>query len=183
MKAEGLAQTYDESGWCFVEAAISAGLKRGTRRLDLAKRTKRAMHAYGSRWWAPEAMLERVCAAARLPPLLPDEVRRRLEHEKTFTSKADVTVVNQLYRGFFEGATRFATRLDFGALAWGDEQAAQLADVLPSFTALTALDLSKNKLGSAVAAAIAKYVSGSSGIDLARPLVQLCWTRAGHRNG
>ena len=83
---EGIAQTYDESGWCFVEAAISAGLKVGTRRLDLAKRTDRAMEfAYGGSW-PPEYMLEGVCAAARPPPLLPDEVRRRLEHEKKFTS-------------------------------------------------------------------------------------------------
>ena len=98
---------------CFVEAAISAGLKVGTRRLDLAQRTEAAMgHAYGGNW-NPDYMLEGVCAAARLPPLLPDEVKRRLEHEKTFTSKADIAVVDKLYRTFFDGAARFATRLNF----------------------------------------------------------------------
>ena len=62
---EGIAQTYDESGWCFVEAAISAGLKVGKRRLDLAKRTDKAMgFAYGGGWPA-EYMLEGVCAVAR----------------------------------------------------------------------------------------------------------------------
>ena len=67
---------------CFVEAATSAGVKVGTRRLDLGKRTDLAMRrAYGGRM-SPENKLEGVCAARRLPPLLPDEVRRLLETEK-----------------------------------------------------------------------------------------------------
>ena len=100
----GIAQTYDESGWCFVEAAISAGLKVGTRRLDLAKRTDKAMGCmYGGSSFVLEVMLDHVCAAARPPPLLPDEVRRRLD-EKKFTSKADVDVVDGLYRAFLSGA-------------------------------------------------------------------------------
>ena len=82
---------------CFVEAAISAGLKLGTRRLDLGKRTDKAMEYDGGRYGNPSAppeyTLEGACAAARLPPLLPDEVKQRLKNEKTFTSKADVGVV------------------------------------------------------------------------------------------
>ena len=65
MAAAGLAVDYNESGWCFVEAAISAGLKMGTRRLDLAKRTEEAMCvAYGGAY-VPHQKLESVCAAAR----------------------------------------------------------------------------------------------------------------------
>ena len=134
----GIAQTYDESGWCFVEAAISAGLKVGTRRLDLAKRTDEAMGwAYGGDW-NPEAMLDCVCAAARPPPLLPDEVRRRLD-EKKFTSKADVDVVDRLYRLFFDGAAASATQLDFSGLGWREAEAQQLKEVLPRFTQLKVL--------------------------------------------
>jgi len=122
-----IAQTYDESGWCFVEAAISAGLKVGKRRFDLAKRTDQAMGcAYGDNCYGndkldpkgayerlvPECILENVCAAARMPPLLPDEVRRRLDKKK-FTSKADVDVVDRLYRAFFNGAASSAAQLDF----------------------------------------------------------------------
>ena len=117
--------------------------------------------AYGGNWF-PDYMLQGVCAAARLPPLLPDEVKRRLEHEKTFTSKADIAVVDKLYRTFFDGAARFATRLNFQQLAWGDEEVQQLVGVLPRFAALTALDLSRNKLGAAGAKEIAKYVKGSA---------------------
>ena len=134
----GIAQTYDESGWCFVEAAISAGLKVGIRRLDLAKRTDNAIgHAYGSDW-NPDYMLENVCAAARLPPLLPDEVRRRLD-EKKFTSKADMEVVDRLYRLFFDGAADSATQLDFSGLDWGEAEVQQLKEVLPRFTRLKVL--------------------------------------------
>ena len=153
----GIAQTYDESGWCFVEAAISAGLKVGKRRLDLAKRTDKAMgFAYGGPW-NPEAKLEGVCAAARMPPLLPDEVRRRLD-EKKFTSKADVGVVDGLYRAFFDGAADSATQLDFSGLDWGEAEAQQLKEVLPRFTRLKALDLTDNKLGAAGASAIASLL-------------------------
>ena len=153
-----IAQTYDESGWCFVEAAISAGLKVGKRRLDLAKRTDRAMEwAYGG-GWIQEAMLEGVCAAARPPPLLPDEVRRRLQHEKQFTSKADVGVVDGLYRAFFDGAAASAVQLDFSGLSWGEKEAQQLKEVLPRFTRLKALDLSRNALGAARASAIASLL-------------------------
>ena len=154
---EGIAQTYDESGWCFVEAAISAGLKVGTRRLDLAKRTDQAMRmAYA--WLGPSAgMLEGVCAAARPPPLLPDEVRRRLD-EKKFTSKADVDVVDGLYRAFFDGAADSATQLNLSGLDWGEVEAQQLKEVLPRFTQLKALDLSDNKLGATGASAIASLL-------------------------
>ena len=155
---EGIAQTYDESGWCFVEAAISAGLKVGKRRLDLAKRTETAMGcAYGGPWNS-ECMLEGVCAAARLPPLLPDEVRRRLEQEKKFTAKADVGVVDGLYRDLFGGAADSAMQLDFSGLGWGEAEAKQLEVVLPHFTQLKTLDLSENKLGAAGASAIASLL-------------------------
>ena len=157
---EGIAQTYDESGWCFVEAAISAGLKVGKRRLDLKKRTDKAMSGYGGFWenLFPGSTLESVCAVARPPPLLPDEVRRRLEQEKKFTAKADVGVVDGLYRDFFGGAADSATQLDFSGLGWGEAEAKQLEVVLPHFTQLKMLDLSRNKLGAAGASAIASLL-------------------------
>ena len=143
----GLAQSYDESGWCFVEAAISAGVKVGKRRLDLSKRTRDAMgHAYGGDW-NRNYMLEDVCAAARLPPLLPDDVRRLLTTEKKFTASADLDKVDQLYRTFFDGVTLAATQLNMQGLGWTETQVEQLVAVLPRFTALTWLDLSHNKLG------------------------------------
>ena len=48
---------------------MSAGVKVGTRRLDLAKRAEDAMgFAYGGNGISPGYMLEGVCAARRQPP-------------------------------------------------------------------------------------------------------------------
>ena len=79
-------------------------------------------------------------------------------HEKKFTSKADVDVVDGLYRAFFDGAADSATQLNFSGLDWGEAEARQLKEVLPRFTRLKALDLSNNKLGAAGASAIASLL-------------------------
>ena len=100
--------------------------------------------------------LVEVCTAARLPPLPPEEVRRRLEHEKTFTQgAADVDVVDKLYRAFFEGVAGHAKELTFAGLEWGEAEARQLAAVLPRFAALEKLNLGFNRLGAGGAAALA----------------------------
>jgi len=87
-----------------------------------------------------------VCAAHRSPPLQPDVVRRQLETEKCFTAKADIEVVDQLYRDFFDGIIKFARELDFCDLQWGSTEAKALVEVLPRFAALTSLMLDKHPL-------------------------------------
>ena len=131
-----------------MEAAISAGVKAGYFRLDLGKRTEVAMRGYPA--------LRKACTAARLPPLPPEEVRRRLEHELKFTNgKTDVDVVDNLYRAFFDGVAGHAKKLNFRFLEWGEAEARQLAAVLPRFAALEVLSLSFNRLGDGGAAALA----------------------------
>ena len=44
-----LAADYDESGWCFVEAAISAAIKVGARRLDLYSLAGNYLKAEGAK--------------------------------------------------------------------------------------------------------------------------------------
>ena len=75
-----------------------------------------------------------------------------------FTSKADVGVVDGLYRDFFDGAADSATQLNFSGLGWGEAEARQLKEVLPRFTRLKALDLSDNKLGATGASDIASLL-------------------------
>ena len=122
-----------------IRCAISAAISTAGKRLDLGKRTEEAMRGgYGN--------LMRVCTAARLPPLPPEEVRRRLQHEKTFTQgAADVDAVDKLYRTFFEFVAGHAKDLHFVDLGWGEAEARQLAAVLPRFAALTSLDVSDNE--------------------------------------
>jgi Ran GTPase-activating protein (RanGAP) involved in mRNA processing and transport len=155
-----LAETYEDSGWCYVEAAISAAIKPGFLRLDLAKRTERAMAcAYGPGVPGDEAdnMLARVCARRRPPPPSPETVRRLLQTEKRFTNKSDVSKVADLYATFFGKVTNVG-ELKFQGLEWGDADVVELCEVLPRFAALRTLDLSRNKIGPAGASALGEVL-------------------------
>jgi hypothetical protein len=144
-----LAETYEDSGWCYVEAAISAAIKPGFLRLDLAKRTERAMACgYGpGEPWESDNMLARVCARRRPPPPPPETVRRLLQTEiKRFTNLSDVSKVTDLYATFF-GKVINVGELKFQGLEWGVADVVELCEVLPRFAALRTLDLSQNKIG------------------------------------
>ena len=151
---------YEVSGWCYVEAAISAAVKEGGCRLDLGKRTGEAMeYAYTHDGNNLSNKLTAVCAGRRPPPLPPSEVARLLETEKKFTNSSDTGVVAALYRTFFESIASATERLAFRELQWGDAEAAQLAAVLPEFVRLRELDLSNNELGAEGARALAPVVA------------------------
>ena len=151
-----LAETYEDSGWCYVEAAISAAIKPGFLRLDLAKRTERAMacaYGPGEPWDEADDMLARVCARRRPPPPSPETVRRLLQTEKRFTNSSDVSKVADLYATFFGKVTN-VDALVFQGLEWGDADVVELCEVLPRFAALRTLDLSRNKIGPEGASAL-----------------------------
>lgn len=143
-----LARTYGESGWCFVESMISAGVKSSSRRLDLAKRTDGVnIYSAGEASHLDDRRLDRMCAAKRPPPVPCDAIRHALAHEKKFTNGADVDVVDGIYRAFFNRVRSTATELDFKASSWADEEVSALGRVLPSFSALTSLRLERNSIG------------------------------------
>jgi hypothetical protein len=150
-----LAETYEDSGWCYVEAAISAAIKPGFLRLDLAKRTKLAMAcAYGPDLPGdPDEMLACVCARRRPPPPSPETVRRLLQTEKRFTNSSDVSKVADLYATFFGKVTN-VDALVFQGLEWDDADVVELCEVLPRFAAVRTLDLSENKIGPKGASAL-----------------------------
>jgi Ran GTPase-activating protein (RanGAP) involved in mRNA processing and transport len=155
-----LAETYEDSGWCYVEAAISAAIKPGFLRLDLAKRTEEAMAcAYGPE--EPRGLhpvtnnfkLACVCARRRPPPPSPETVRCLLQTEKRFTNSSDVSKVADLYAAFFGRVTN-VDALVFKGLEWGDADVVKLCEVLPRFAAVRTLDLSSNKIGPEGASAL-----------------------------
>ena len=148
MAALGLAETYESSGWCFVESSVSSGVKHADRRLNLGLRTEEAMAtAYGVYPNSSEC-LNIVCSANRQPPMDPDWVAQELRTTKKFTGKGDVPVVEALYREYFEGVASTATILNFSKLQWGGAEAATLASVLPHYLSLRTLDMSQNGIGS-----------------------------------
>ena len=132
---------YEKSGWCYVEAAISAAVKVGLNRLDLAKRTESALGwCYGDDQWVPEARLDCVCAGSRLPPPTPEYVRGQLETDKVFTNSADVGTVADLYRSFFDTVATSLEHMDVSKLAWGDSEVELLCAVLPRFGNLKSIE-------------------------------------------
>jgi len=155
-----LAETYEDSGWCYVEAAISAAIKPGFLRLDLAKRTERAMacaYGPGEPWDESDDLLARVCARRRPPPPSPETVRRLLQTEKRFTNSSDVSKVADLYATFFGKVTNVG-ELKFEGLEWGDADVVKLCEVLPRFAVLRTLDLSENKIGPEGASALGEVL-------------------------
>ena len=176
---------YEQSGWCFVEAAISAAVKEGGCRLDLGKRTEEAMDfAYTHDGNRLDTKLTAVCAGRRPPPLPPSEVARLLETEKTFTNSSDTGVVASLYRTFFEIIAGATERLAFRELHWGDAEAAQLAVVLPEFGQLKEVRAHKHTQGDSTSLRVPAHpfllrvwlVSGSSTF----PLMSLERREQGH---
>ena len=152
----GLAETYEESGWCFVESSVSAGVKVGNRRLDLSLRNEGEFHERGyagnSRYYHKGGLM-RDCATTRPVPMSPEHVAKLLHSgAKKFTNAADIDVVADLYKQYFCSITSAAQSLAFSELKWGDAQAAELAELLPRYTALRSLDLSFNQLGAVGAA-------------------------------
>ena len=144
----GLAETYESSGWCFVESSVSSGVKHADRRLNLGLRTEEAMETAYSSAFDFEDCLNDVCTANRQPPMDPDWVAQELRTNKKFTGKGDVPVVEALYRDYFEGVASTATVLNFSRLQWGDEEVATLVSVLPRYVSLNSLNMSENCIGS-----------------------------------
>jgi len=151
--------TYDGSGWCFVEASLSAALKRGPRRVDLGKFTADELfysnvpHAIGN------------CAkGTRTPPRQPSVVAKMLESKSFFAKSIDLPKVAALYRDFFETVAPWQRELLLSGLEWGDEEVVELAGALPSFVALESLDLSHNKIRDEGGKALAAYVVASGSL-------------------
>ena len=132
---------YETSGWCFVEAAISALVKLGLNRLDLRRRTDKALDwCYGSDTYIPEARLDCVCAGQRLPPPTPEHVKHLLETQKKFTNDSDVSVVANLYKDFFETIASSVESMDVSNLQWGPHETKALCNVLTRFDKLSSIE-------------------------------------------
>ena len=84
---------------CDVKAAISSAITDGACRLDLGKLEIGDGGHVMEGSWVP---IKTKCCENRMPPLLPETVRKLLEQEKTFTTKSDVGSVAELYQRFFD---------------------------------------------------------------------------------
>ena len=140
----GIERDYFVRGWCTFELTIASALKDELYLLDL-----------GQLCLAPSAVddfytqVELVCYAGRQPPLSPDAFSSMLTSKAFTNGKSDHQLVAGLYADFVCEALGTVTALGFGALRWGDAEAAQLAEVLPLCKRLTSLTLDSNAIGNA----------------------------------
>ena len=157
--------SYEKSGWCYVEAAMSAAIKVGLNRLDLSQRTGVAMATCYSTTGVAMACLDRVCAKQRLPPPTPEQVDHNLQIVKVFTNRADIDAVSTLYQTYFNDVTRDLKHLDVSRLGWGWKEVESLcSDFIPCCASLMSINLSQNELCSETAKHIAKVICVSASL-------------------
>ena len=136
---ERITHKYMDRGWPFFEQAISAMITDPINLIELNQNTIQ------SEDWT--ALLE-VSHVHRKPPMLPSAFLQELE-EKVFTNgKADLLLVSSIYQETFTAAVGSATSLWFAGLLWSNEEAKQIADLLPSCNRLEQLALQDNSISS-----------------------------------
>ncbi len=154
MASAGLAPSYETSGWCFVESAMSSVLSGNSSRIDLAKRMSiKQMGHLGNT--DPFLHLRAKCRTGRSPPLLPAAVCRLLREEKQFTSGADEAKVAHMYEEFFEAVAPHKEELWLSGLDWDAADAEALVEALPRFERCRKIILSRNPIGDAGCKALA----------------------------
>ena len=143
-QAEGTnVAKYFDRGWCATESAWAGLTKAGFLSLDLGK-----MHD-GKEYDHDSLTEDCTHDGGRRPPLLPSAFAAELETKSFTNGKDDKPLVKRLYEAAFEEQFGKATELRYNVLGWGDEEAAQLAEVLASGAAprLKSLELLSNQIG------------------------------------
>jgi len=162
MEALGLARTYKESGWCWVESALSALLKDNLIRFDLAKRNTPGPF---DEQFTSYARLRLRCAVGRDPPLTPLGMSKIVRTAKRFTGKADCDVVDDMYGDFFEAAAPMVEEFEPRDFGWGEAEACAMAEVLPRCVNCCKVSVIDNPLGDAGAKAIYEALDAAPSVQ------------------
>ena len=94
----------------------------------------------------------------RHAPIHPDELESMLELKRFTSRAADLPLVLRLYRQTVVSVLGGVEALKFGRLGWGNQQTADLADVLPLCKRCTKLNLHRNAIGGEGVTAIVQAV-------------------------
>ena len=149
----GLARTYEDSGWCYVELTSSAIVKRKGRQLDLSKRGRAERYQPDeiSGLFGEGEFILMTCEQNRVPPTHPEDMTLELETVKVFTGKGDLPVVAKMYRTLFELVAPTIKEADYSRLGWGAPEGVKVAKSLPSMSSLTSVDVGGNSIGKGAA--------------------------------
>lgn len=149
---------YFDRGWCFFEATASSLTKHGIFCLDIGAAEKEVLDEQVD--WHE---LSRKATAGRMPPLAPEDMEKELA-KRTFTNKADFSMVAGIYERFFNDVAGRAQKLNFNNYGesvwagWADDDIAQLARALPSFKKCQGLALGSHSFGEAGLASLQEAV-------------------------
>jgi hypothetical protein len=153
---------YGERGWCIFEFRLSALVKDNDCFLQLSRFSGRLDYWPG---------IVQECAARRPAPITPDAFRERVlggmdDGTIRFTNGKDATaVIIPQYEAAFVRLMSEVSALDYEELAWGDEEARELAESIAYAHArgglrkLRKLNLLKNKVGDDGLAQIARVIA------------------------
>ena len=137
MPASFVGPSYDESGWCHFESAVSSIIKPWDQRLTIQQSSGDEVEY---------ATLGQNCKVARRPPVTPATFEQELR-ARSFTSGTDSNIVKELYDRTFHDLSHSVTRLCFRNLLWSLEEARLLSQTLPMFVNCVEVDLSHNPFG------------------------------------
>jgi hypothetical protein len=146
---------YAERGWTTCESSWAA----------LAKGSSRAC-------WAPIWDVVGDEAYERRPPMAPAAMARVVASRRFTSKKSDLPMVIEINTRTILSLFRDVEHLWYGRLGWGDEEVAELCELLPLCASVKRLSLGDNAIGNAGAAALADAIAGGALPTLERLLLK-----------
>jgi hypothetical protein len=139
---ERVVHKYNGRGWPRFERAVSMMITDGDNLLDLAPGGKSIAHDSEC---VDFQTLWHKCHASRKPPRLPEAFEEVLQ-TLHFTNGSDREFVAKKYKETFQEVLDAAEELWFAELGWKDEDAYELAEVLPHCHSLVQISLIGNQI-------------------------------------
>lgn len=138
---------HESQGWPAFEWQVSQMATLPDRVLDLGQLDVTRCKDWG-------AIVASCRVQSRRPPALPEAFAKTLQ-TRSFSCASDRRLLQTGYRWIFGDVMHSVEVFDFSFHNWGDDEARQLADVLPSCNCLKRLYLSWNHIGDSGAEALA----------------------------
>lgn len=118
------------------------------------------------------------CSQGRKPPITPHRFDEELKQLRFTNAKADSRIVYHMYARAFESKLSCAKVLEYQALKWGNQEAADLAAALPAALSVREIHLQRNFIGDAGLRALARAIEKK---DVAPQLVRV-WVESTPQN-
>ena len=154
--------SYEWSGWCHFESAVSNLIKPWDQRLNvqLAAGYEKTYKAWRDN-----------CKVSRNPPVSPATFQAQIDTRIFTNGHTDKKIVVQLYASTFVTLAASAEKLDYAHLLWSQGQATVLSLALPQFVKCSFLDVSRNPFGTQ---GVVQLTGGTAKMPELRVLIMRC---------